>query len=421
MATSIKMPANPAGRVVSDNTTLFFPLGGDAAGQSTEANAAVAVRDAGTYSNLFCNVTQNDIAAATSATVTLRLSAAGTAVTVSYGSSQTGIKEDTTHTVSAVNTNTVDFSVAATSVSGSHTVTIAGLAIQFDPTTTTNCISHMINAAPANPFSTASSSVFYAPNGSFSGSTEANVKYSVLGTFTASNLWTAVSSNARTTTTTFTTRKNGGAGGQSVSYTSTQTGTKEDTSGTDSLTSGDDYNYSLNTGTGTGSITVSVCSTRLVSTSSSFIISNMNSATPSQNFNVNNFFGPEGGTTITTTEANAQIYPRFAFTASKFSVFCRGNTITTSATTVFLRVNGANGNQNVSFAAAETGLKTDSTDTDSIVAGAAGALDYNTITPNTSGVIQINWYAFLGNTVVPVISNRIVEIVAPSVMRASVI
>src|SRR3990172_4977365 len=102
----------------SDNTTRFNPVGGNPIGTegATETHYERPVRDAGTFSNLYCYVSTNT--ASVTSTVTLRKNLADTALTVSYTSDQTGIKEDNANSVSFVATDEGDIEVTVPTEAG---------------------------------------------------------------------------------------------------------------------------------------------------------------------------------------------------------------------------------------------------------------------------------------------------------------
>lgn len=197
---------------------------------------------------------------------------------VTYTSLQTGAKENTSDTAVLAATDQVAYYIAAASSAGSTTITFTAYSVQFDPDTAEDCVS-LFGASTDGTYnySSPSTTTFFLPEGHAAtpSTTEANHKYRVRRPFTMSNLFTHVSSNARTTDTTFTTRKNGGAGGQSVTYTSGQTGDKEDSSNSDSLTTGDDFYFAITTGTGSETITPrngSECSVRQVKIPSKLLL-----------------------------------------------------------------------------------------------------------------------------------------------------
>src|SRR6185503_3776891 len=105
---------------------------------ATEANVETPVRDAGVFSKLYTWVVQNDVGA--SSTITLRKSRVDTALLVTYTSSQTSLKENTSDTVSFAATDEASWEITVPSVSGTHTVTVEVIAVIFTPTTTTDCV-----------------------------------------------------------------------------------------------------------------------------------------------------------------------------------------------------------------------------------------------------------------------------------------
>lgn len=403
MANSLIVSSSDLKTQIADATTRFIPpMSGTSPPNATESVVEQPIRFAGTFSNLFVRLTANDVASATSCTVTLSLSRVASALTVSFGTSQTGVVEDQTHSATCVNTDEVDFKVVVTSVSGNHSVVVADTAVQFAPTNAAQCVT-IVGCYFDSSLSAASTTIFFPISGFVGGgvnnSNESLQKYRFRFGCTASNLYCNLITNGRTTNTIIRTRLNGANGGQSLTYGSTQTGVLEDTTGTDTLAAGDDFCFSITTGTGTGTFDpTNYVSCNLLSNSAIFSFIAASSEGVAQAFNVTTNYAVTGGLTASTTEANVQVYPRFAFTAKELGANLSANTIATSATTIALRNNTANGNQALSYAAAQTGLKNDSVNTDSIASGTTGAIDYQVVTPNTSGSITIQWIGVLGTT-----------------------
>lgn len=395
MASSLAIASGPSD-TVNDNSTRYTSFGGQLRFAVAETAAETPVRDAGTVNNLYSYVPTNT--ATVTSTLTLRVSLADSALTVSYTADQTGIKEDTSNSVTVAATDELDWEVTVPTEAGSNSIAFSVISGQFNPTTSTNCISFMV-AEGLLSYTTASATNFFCANGQLdTTSTEAQAKLRIKGSFTATNFYTHVDSNARTTDTTFTTRKNGGTGGQTLTYTSGQTGSKEDTSGSDTLVDGDDYNYAITTGTGTEAISIRVVCTRLVNTSSQFILMSGSAAGQAQAFNVTNYFEPGGSAlSVGTTEATFQMLSRLNFTARELQCYVSANTIATSATVVTTRVNGAGSVLTISIAAGATGLQADSTNVAAINAG-TDELSHQVVTPNTSGSLTFTWFAMLCDT-----------------------
>ena len=255
MANSLILNTDTIG--ITDATTRFIQLVGSFSAQVTEVNAEIPIRDAGTFSNLFVYVSTNT--ASVTSTITLRKSQVDTSLTVSYTADQTGIKEDTSNSVLFAATDEIDYEVTVPTEVGTNTITIELIGLQFAPTTTTDSITILGNSGTSTTALNAGTR-YLIPSGaiSFTISTEANIKYRARFSFTSSDFYTYVSANARITDVVIGTRKNGAAGAQSLTYTSGQTGAKEDTVNTDSLVAGDDFNFIFTTNAGAENITFTI-------------------------------------------------------------------------------------------------------------------------------------------------------------------
>lgn len=384
-----------------DATTNYISVIGALSGTSisptSEAPQESPIRFSGTASNLFANVPTNT--ASVNSVLTLRKSRADTSITITYSSDQTGIKEDTSNTASYANTDEIDYKLAIPTEVNINTLTADVLSFQYEPT---DCLSllGLFTTGTANIFDN-NTTTFWVPTGSISSntSTEANTKYRIRSTFTASNLYGYITNNAHTTTTNIRTRKNGANGNQVITFTAGQTGVVEDTSNTDSLSAGDDFNFSITVGNGTGTnaLNLNILGVSLINTSNNFILLDGTTAGVAVNFNSTVYTGCSGFFNFTTTESNIQIYPRFDFTAKELGARVKTNTIATSATSVTVRDNGTDSAITVSYAAAETGLKSDTSNTATITSG-TDTIDYKVVTPNTSGAITFSWIGILGGT-----------------------
>lgn len=380
-------------KIITDGATaLFYGVTGIQlflSGNLLDANVAIPVRDAGTFSNLFTYVSQNDVNG--NSTVTLFIAGVASTLLTTYGNAQTGIKEDTTHTPSVTASDTASYRILVPSVAGTHTVTFHLVGMQFNPTTTTNCIQLLASVGLA-AYTTASTTLYEFLTGGPGNSlnTLATVNYTVVNSFTSSNFYVKVSSsNTRTTTTTLGTEKNSSAGAQSVAYTSGQSGIKEDTTHTDSLVAGDTFCYYVTTGSGTGTFSVQILSSRYVNTDGQFIF--YAAETAATNFNVTTYWAVYSSLIANTTEAQVQYYPESAIVTGGLQALVATNTITTSNTIIQLRKNGGNANQLLTIAAGQTGLVQDTTHNDFISAGSGNAINYQIVTPNTSGAIDVSW------------------------------
>lgn len=224
--------------------------------------------------------------------------------------------------------------------------------------------------------------LFIPVNGaSFSVPTEAHVQNLIRGTYTASNLWVNVISI--TGTNTLRTRVGGANGGQSISITTT--GTKEDTSGTDSLVNGNLFNFSSFTSNSHNNTCKLDEVSVLLDDNGSNIPILMNSGSDSVGTGAS--FMPISGSCIdTATEASAQVTLQASATLSNFRMYLSANSFADS-TTWRTRVNGANASQSVSYATLVTGEKEDTTNTDAVAV--ADELCFGKDSGGTSGTATV--------------------------------
>jgi hypothetical protein len=384
-----------------DNLTRFTPMiGSSLRVGATESVEAGVIREAGDLKNLYVRVTANTITATPSAVFTVQKGAADTSVSVSYGSDETGVKEDTSNTAAYASGDTISMKCVTTTEAATNTATCTAIAWQFTPTNSSNCYTPLRTGSAGSNFATASVTRWIGlagPPAAVSGTENDNVQHTIRSSFTASHLYVNVTANARTTNTVYSSRKNAGAGGQSVTFAAAETGLKHDTSGTDSLVAGDKYNYAITTLTGTETITTNYVGSRLVSTANQFmmVVSAVDTGV-AQTFNTTVNWGL--GSTIadeTATESSSFVVPRLSFTAKELAVSVSANTIATSATTFKFRKGGADAGPNVSYAAAGTGVQTD-TSTTTDITGGTDSVNFQAITPNTSGSITWRWATLIG-------------------------
>src|SRR3972149_1458373 len=353
---------NSGGAGTADGATNYLSIAGNVVASSTEVDREFPIRDAGTFSKLFVRVSANTTTTVTS-TVTLRKSKADTSVVASIPAGATGIFEDTSNTASFANTDEVGYKVTVPSDGGGKSVTIQITGINFEPSSS-GCIS-FLGSSGNQSAGTPDVTRFILPTGALGDvGTETNQKYRVRQSFTSSDFYVYVLTNARTTSTTFGTRKNGVNGNQSVTFTAGQTGAMEDTSNTDSLVAGDDFNYRVTTGTGTEDLFFRAISSTLTNSTVYFpmLVGNSSQGSPTSITGGTTVYAPPSGRLIqapSSTESASQIYPRFDFRATELGVYVSENT-TTSPSNITLRENGADGTLTVTYASLQTGLMSDS-------------------------------------------------------------
>lgn len=383
MSKSTYLTSVPSG-TLPDNTTRYFQLVGELELETSDlgAGAGVPTREAGTFSNLFTYVSANTINSATGVIIRIMKNGSQGNLQITYTSNQTGIKEDTSNTDSAAATDEFYWRATMASVSGSQTAALQTVSVQFDTTTGGNCAVAVNSVGDA--ISTASVTRFIPPTGSPGfGSTEADVAIEIIDNITASNLFTRVTANSRTTDTTIRSRKNGGFGNQTITYTSTQTGIKEDTSNSDSLVNGDDFCFSVTTSTGSNSITFWTIAGVFLTTSAKFPMSCGYPSSGTTAINTTRYL-PFGGYTLNTitTEANTQYRPQFDTYFSRLHTYVSANSFTSATLTITVRDGGANSAVTVQYTAGQTGLKSDLTNVATITS-ATDLVNYSIVASNS--------------------------------------
>jgi len=191
-------------------------------------------------------------------------------------------------------------------------------------------------------------------------------------TLTAKNLYVRVFGNTLNNATTLRTRKNGANGTQSVSIPAGATGEFEDTVNTDSLASGNDFNYQAVTGGTTGIITFTIFSCTLdhatVQTSilcqtwvhsTGYVTGNTYYMTIN---GMSTKYVPLG------TESAVQFTIRFATQLSRLNAYVSSNTVV-NPVVVRTRKNGADGAQSISIPSGGSGYFENGVNVDNLVSG----------------------------------------------------
>lgn len=367
------------------------PIVGIMNAADTAAVIELPIRWAGQFQMLY--VYASVAPAFASASMALMQNQASTTLSVTYSVGQSGIKENTTTTITVAATDEINY--VGNTADPSFRVNLLGT--RFNPTSPANMILTLVSARSSAGVSVNTGSTIYcAANGELLGTTNEDVtKFSAGKAMTAAKLYTYLSSNGAMGTTTCRTRVNGVNGNQSTAYTAGQTGAKEDTTNTDDISIGDDFNYSVDVSGMAGMSTIkSLCVHlyKLSVTSATTFYPLMASSTDGIGvaFNTTTYCGCAGDLLFTTTEADTQLRPRFTMTIGNIGAYVSANTIATSASNIYLRDNGVDSSVSVSYNAGQTGLKSDSTLTATITS-ASDKMNYKVATPNTSGTLTITW------------------------------
>jgi len=183
-----------------DNNVRYVAVFGSSNNPTVTGEQEAPIRQAGIFSNLFVYSPTNT--ASVNSTVTLQKSQVDTALLVTYGADQTGIKENTSDTVSFAATDEAQWEVTVPNEAGSNTLTINLIKVEFAPDTAGNSMVVLGGSGTTN-YTTASATRFINANGTIAPtSSETFMKWRARLAFASSNLWTYVTSNARTTDTT---------------------------------------------------------------------------------------------------------------------------------------------------------------------------------------------------------------------------
>ena len=127
----------------------------------------------------------------------------------------------------------------------------------------------------------------------------------------------------------------------------------------------------------------------------------LNASTVGIAIGVNNtkFDAVAGTLILNATEALSQTLPRFDFTASELGAYVSANDSTLLACDITLRDNGGDSALTVSYAATQTGLKNDSSNSATITGG-TDEIGYEVTNADLVGGPTITWIGCLGSTAV---------------------
>ncbi len=201
------------------------------------------------------------------------------------------------------------------------------------------------------------------------GSATALVPTEIKQSATWRNLYCYISTNSRLNTSTLQGQIGGSAGNQSISISAGSTGAFEDTSNSDSLSSGNQITYGMTNGAGTETLTVQVIASELLTTDGAFTImtgrSGSNQITSASG---TDYQGLGGVNSVdTSTEANKNIDMNFSAIANNLWLFVTTNTLN-GATTFTLRKNSADTALTLSVGSSTTGEFEDVSNSVSLVA-----------------------------------------------------
>ena len=392
MGKTLLITTDLGGSASTSATDTFWAPDGYLHSQTTDDNTESLFRSAGTISNLYCRIITNTQTG--NSTLKSRKNGANGNQTVTITGTATGVLEDTSNTDSISAGDKFCRTHIGSTSTGVVTFTI--MSSVFDATTDT--VTLQTNKNSITGLSAASTNYFLPPEGRiYANTTEANVKFRVRKAGTYKNLGVFLSSNSRTTNTVWTSRKNGAAGNLTVTFGSGVTGWQEDTTHTDSVSAGDDYNTQIANSTGTQTYNFKTQKVEFVSTGGDSL--KCCSATPvAITDNTTRWYQVGGDIANTATEANSKMKLRFDNTASNMGLFITANTINASST-VTSRKNGAAGSQTITVTTTATGLFNDTSNTDTLVSTDDISIQYAAASVAGTQTTTISWMSMAFNVV----------------------
>jgi hypothetical protein len=321
----------------------FFMLGSgpnlnnvSAGGSETDAQTPFP---AGTISNLWCRV---KTAATANSTVVLRKNGANGNETFSIGANTTGAFSDATDTDSTASGDKIAVGITP----GSTALVITIIATTFTSTNMSNTITHMLSFQDLSSQPTITGTYYSTPSGvtayktSSYNSTEANSKLRMRKAFTVNNFAAFITGGGGGT---LNSRKNGANGNITVNLNVGSAQLVQDTTHSDSLAVGDDFDWQFSD-TGTN-YSYDFYSCDFTSTNGDCIFGYAtDDPVTSINTSVTAYYGLAGSLdTSQSTETNAQVTLMMnnAFKFSQLTCNITSNSITGNST-VNLRKNAGN-------------------------------------------------------------------------------
>lgn len=224
---------------------------------TTEATANYKMQISGTFKNMTGYVESNS--RTTTTALEFRKGGTSQSLVCSYGSTVTGEQVDTTHTVSVVDNDLVNFSIL--NGTGTSAIVWNRLTAEFETTASSNLAQSLyIGYNQTIGTQARNTTRYYAFCGYFDALTaEANTKFKMpVGGFTAKNLSVNVTTNSISSASTFVLRVNGANSALTIPITASTTGWFEDTTHSVTINEGDDLDFALVSGTGSGSQTMTI-------------------------------------------------------------------------------------------------------------------------------------------------------------------
>lgn len=361
--TAIWLSSNNAGPATTAATTQFENFSGTTA-ITTEFVTGMTCRNAGTFSHMYVRLSANSNSLST--TFTFRDGGVSKNETISVATTVTGDFEDAVNTDVAAAGDVVNM----TSVpgAGTGTVTMMATSVLFNATDVSNTVTRIVSYNGGGVIFSTVGTFFNCLDGNLAATTNTvegvcKARQRKAGTF--KNLYQRFSTNGNSAAVTYQSRKNGGNGNLTISIAASNTGAVEDTTNSDTVVPGDDYNTTFIT-SGTVSFTPRQTGVEFISKDVFTQLSVGESASTALviTAGTTDWCAIGGrGRFLTATEANTQMKCRDIFYFSELTVVVTTNAATADSTLTF-RKNAANGNMTVPITHGVTGAFSDSNNID---------------------------------------------------------
>ena len=366
MSKSLHVQSYVDGRAYPVNATDFCSPFADVEDDNSHSSTQAPISEACTVSNAYVVLSANSFNVASNWRI--RKNDADTSILVSIGAGQTGQFEDTTNTASFAANDDVNW--RHTSSAGSGTVTCTHLGFHSEPDSSTDTVTLWgCNSAGDSTLGASVTTHFPAQGNRAPQATESRPQVEVPTAATAKSLTMNTGTNTRSDATTIRSRVDGANGGLSISVGASQTGQFEDTSGSDSLSGGELFNYQVVTGAGTGNFTVEKIGCSIVKTDSDFFLTAGTDRGVTILDGNTAYFAIAGNLEASgANDAEVNFATNLAIDTDRLSCDIETNT-TTGTNVVQLRKNSVDANQSISIGSGQTGIFRDSSNTDSFEAG----------------------------------------------------
>jgi hypothetical protein len=374
------------------NTTTYSGVGCGILFGNTEAPVQITWRDAGTFSNLYVNVTTN--ANTGNSVFTYRTGGGNGNEIITLTSGQAGEFFDNVHNDTVASGNQIDFQIAISNSGGA--LVASALGNIFTSSTPTVCVNKLVSCL-AQTDTSVTTTYYNAYSGNFkltSNTTEAPAQFTNETNANLRNMYAYISANTASVAT-ISSRVGGSAGNMLISISSGATGVMEDTSDTDGVVAGNLVDFSVNS-TVTTTFTITQVAADFITSNNTthYLAASVTGA--AFNASTTHYTSIAGRVLGNATETQNSCQTGTTFTSSLLEAYqSAANTVTGSSTLRF-RVAAGNGNQVITFAGSSSaGFYQDSSNSDSV--SPSTEIDYAIVTGAGGTSLTLSNIGFLAS------------------------